>query len=95
MSYQIIKANYLNNFLIELVFADGKINKVDFESFVNNYPAYPEYKKIENFKKFKLVEGNIVWGENWDMIFPLLDLYNNDLSNSDFKNEEMYLSVNL
>jgi len=95
MSYQIIKAKYLNNFLIELVFADGKINKVNFESFVNNYPAYPEYKNIENFKKFKLVEGNIVWGENWDIIFPLVDLYNNNLKNSDFKNDEIFLSVNL
>jgi len=27
------------------------------------------------FKKFKLEMGNIVWGKNWDMVFPVYNLY--------------------
>lgn len=29
----------------------------------------------KNFKKFKIEYGNVVWGKDWDMIFPVYDLY--------------------
>ena len=36
-------------------------------------------KKEYNFKRFKIENGNIVLGNNWDMIFPVYDLYNGKL----------------
>lgn len=33
-------------------------------------------KQLSNFKKFKIEKGNIVWGEDWDLIFPIEQLYN-------------------
>ena len=33
------------------------------------------YIEPKNFKKFTIEQGNVVWGKNWDMIFPIEDLY--------------------
>jgi hypothetical protein len=30
---------------------------------------------VDAFKKFRIENGNLVWGKDWDMIFPLYDLY--------------------
>ena len=42
----------------------------------HSHPQFNKYKKINNFKKFKIENGNVVWGKDWDMIFPVFDLYN-------------------
>ncbi|HKP32024.1 MAG TPA: hypothetical protein VJT83_04835 [Chitinophagaceae bacterium] len=34
-----------------------------------------KYKKPENFKKFEILDGNLIWGKHWDMIFPIQQLY--------------------
>jgi len=51
---------------------------VDFEPFIlaNPHPQYNRYIEPRNFKKFTIENGNVVWGKNWDMIFPLMQLYN-------------------
>lgn len=71
------KAAYVDGYRVELVFNDSKKRVVDFGNFLNthSHPQYNKYKKPENFKKFKIENGNIVWGKNWDMIFPVFDLY--------------------
>ena len=50
---------------------------VDFGNFfeTHSHPQYNKYKKVENFKKFKIENGNVVWGKDWDLIFPVSDLY--------------------
>jgi hypothetical protein len=35
------------------------------------HPQYNGYLDEKKFKKFKLEMGNIVWGKNWDLIFPI------------------------
>ncbi|HEY4063184.1 MAG TPA: DUF2442 domain-containing protein [Puia sp.] len=71
------KAVYIDGYKLEVEFNDNKIHVVDFGNFLNthSHPQYNKYKKPENFKKFKIENGNIVWGKDWDMIFPLYDLY--------------------
>jgi hypothetical protein len=71
------KAAYLNGYKLEVEFNDNKKQVVDFGNFLNthSHPQYNKYKKPENFKKFKIENGNIVWGKDWDMIFPVFDLY--------------------
>lgn len=73
----IIQAKYIDNYTLEIVFDDDKKNIVDFGSFLqtHSHPQYNKYKKIENFKKFKIENGNVVWGKDWDLIFPVSDLY--------------------
>lgn len=71
------KAAYIDGYRVEVVFNDSKKRIVDFGNFLNthSHPQYNKYKKPDNFKKFRIVNGNIVWGKDWDMIFPIYDLY--------------------
>ncbi len=73
----IIDANYKGNFSLELTFSDSKKSVVDFNNFFqkNNHPQFNKYKKEENFLKYKIENGNVVWGKDWDMIFPVWNLY--------------------
>ena len=71
------RALYIDGYKLEVEFNDNKKHVVDFGNFLNthSHPQYNKYKKPENFKKFKIENGNIVWGKDWDMIFPVYDLY--------------------
>ncbi len=73
----VISAKYTEAFKLEIVFDNNKKKVVDFEAFLqtHNHPQFNKYKKENNFKRFKIENGNIVWGTNWDMIFPVHDLY--------------------
>jgi len=73
----VLSAAYVGGYKLEVVFNDSKKRVVDFGNFLNthSHPQYNKYKKPENFKKFKIENGNIVWGKDWDMIFPVYDLY--------------------
>jgi len=78
----IIKAEYLNDYKIKLFFNEGSSRIIDFNSFFfhNSHPQYDKYKRIPLFKKYKIVMGNIVWGKDWDLIFPVYDLYKEKIS---------------
>ena len=39
------------------------------------HPIIRSYLKEEKFKKFYIDSGNIVWGKNWDLVFPIEQLY--------------------
>lgn len=71
------EARYIKEYRLEIVFTNGKKRIVDFKEFFNthNHPQYNKYKKTDNFKQFKIENGNIIWGKDWDMIFPVYDLY--------------------
>ena len=38
---------------------------------------YVKYLSLPLFRKFKVETGNIYWGKNEDIIFPVSFLYNN------------------
>jgi len=73
----VISAKYTEAFKLEIFFDNNKKKVVDFEAFLqtHDHPQFNKYKKENNFKRFKIENGNIVWGTNWDMIFPVHDLY--------------------
>jgi len=76
MNIKIIKANYLNDYKLKLVFSDGKSNIVDFEPFLLSAknPMVNKYKNIREFKKFILTYGDLQWND-YEMCFPIWDLY--------------------
>ncbi len=76
-SISVKEAKYITDFKVEIIFNDNKKNIVDFEIFLRNHkhPQYNKYKKKIWFKKFQIENGNLVWGKDWDMIFPVYDLY--------------------
>lgn len=71
------EAKYIDGFKVELLFSDNKKKVVDFSSFLetHSHPQFNKYKKRVNFKRFNIENGNVVWGKDWDMIFPVYDLY--------------------
>lgn len=73
-------AAYLQGYELVLTFNDGSIHRVDFEPFLSSsdHPAIREYLDIEKFKQFRLTNGDVQWGD-FDLCFPIIDLYNNDL----------------
>ena len=74
---RIVSAKYVAPLKVELHFNDGIIKTIDVGAFIRKHP-HPQYNSYLNenkFKKFKIEFGNIVWGKNWDLIFPIDKLY--------------------
>lgn len=73
----ITSALYQRPLSVLLTFNDKHTALVNIGDFIHKHP-HPQYNKYleeKNFKKFKLEDGNIVWGKNWDLIFPVELLY--------------------
>jgi hypothetical protein len=77
---KIIEAKYIDNFKVEISFDDNTRKIVDFYVFVHSSPIYKKYSLEKNFKNFKIENNNLVWGSDWDMIFPLEQLYNGNIN---------------
>lgn len=77
LNIEVKKATYLDGYKISILFNDGKNKVVDFSDFINhnNKEALAKYKNVTTFKKFKIEDGNLVWGKDWDLIFPVWELY--------------------
>ena len=60
---------------VNLKFSDGTEKTVDIGGFIRRHPhpQYNKYLKTANFRKCRLVDGNIVWGN--DLEFHIEDLY--------------------
>ena len=69
----IIKAEDAGNLTICLTFNDNTKQTIDIGDFIRRHP-HPQYNKYldpRKFSRFTLENGNVVWGKNWDLIFPL------------------------
>jgi hypothetical protein len=74
-------ATYIQAYKIKIEFSDNTFRIIDFGPFLkeNPHPQWDKYNNIDNFKKFKIENGNLVWGRNWDLIFPVSGLYTGNL----------------
>ncbi len=73
----ITNAENMGNLTVSLTFSDNTVRTVDIGDFIRRHP-HPQYNKYLNprkFSRFTIDNGNIVWGKNWDMIFPIEHLY--------------------
>ena len=73
----IVKAEYAGEVRLNILFSDGTSQTVDFRPYILSHP-HPQYNRYidpKYFKKFRLESGNVVWGKNWDLVFPLEQLY--------------------
>ena len=73
----IIKAEDKGNLTVSLTFSDNTVRTVDIGDFIRRHPhpLYNKYLDPRKFSRFTIENGNIVWGKNWDMIFPVEHLY--------------------
>jgi hypothetical protein len=74
-------ATYLASYNVRIEFSDNTVRIIDFGPFLkeNHHPQWDKYNDIDQFKKFKIKNGNLVWGRNWDLIFPVHNLYSGNL----------------
>ena len=73
----ITEAQYTADYCLQLTFSDGTTQVVDFGPFLQNHPhpAHNKYRQLANFKRFRIERGNVVWGRDWDLIFPISQLH--------------------
>ncbi len=73
----IIKAENAGNLSVNLTFNDNTVQTVDIGEFIRRHP-HPQYNKYldpRKFSRFSIENGNIVWGKNRDLIFPVEQLH--------------------
>jgi hypothetical protein len=77
---RIDSAKYLSDYVIRIKFSDGKERLVDFKPFLikSIHPSIKKYLDENKFSNFSLIDGNLNWND-YDLIFPLSDLYNGQL----------------
>ncbi len=77
---RIDSAKYLSDYVIRIKFSDGKERLVDFKPFLikSLHPSIKKYLDENKFSNFSLIDGNLNWND-YDLIFPLSDLYNGQL----------------
>lgn len=85
-TYSIVHATDMGNLKVHLVFSDGIERTVDVGAFLRKHPhaQHNKYLDPREFAKFKLVDGNIVWGRDGDLMFELDGLHDGqDLNDGD------------
>ncbi len=73
----ITKAENMGNLTVCLTFSDNTVQTVDIGEFIRRHP-HPQYNKYldpRKFSRFAIENGKIVWGKNWDLIFPIEQLH--------------------
>lgn len=86
-------AKDLSGFTIAISFSNGKTKLIDF------LPIFHKYVKGENlnyfapqkFKKFIVKNGNIYWGKNEDIIFPVDFLLEDKSQEQNISEEILYI----
>lgn len=70
-------AEHLHDYVIEVQFSDRTKQIIDFKPQIDKIRVleYKKFQEIEHFKSFDIENGNLVWGEDWDLIFPVDQLY--------------------
>lgn len=68
---RVITAKYLKNFILQITFDNKKSKEIDFEYFLteSKNPEIRKYLDERKFKKFLLINGDLVWGDNEDLAF--------------------------
>lgn len=79
---RVIKAENLGKLVVLLTFSDNTTQVVDVGEYIrlHPHPQYNKYLKPRYFNKFAIENGNIVWGKNWDLMFPVEQLYSGTIS---------------
>lgn len=73
----ITEARPVGKLTLEMRFNDNTVQRINFGDFISSHP-HPQYDKYLNeqeFLKYTLDDGNVVWGEDWDLIFPIEQLH--------------------
>jgi hypothetical protein len=77
----VVRAEHLHDYVLKLTFSDGVVRDLDFGRFLSeaSHPEIRKYLKQEKFKQFHIENGDLLWGD-YDMCFPMADLYEDRIS---------------
>jgi len=69
MSYDLIKAKYIEGYKLELAFENGKKGVVDLQGYVNKGGVFSRFSDIEYFKQFYVNKeiGVLCWPDDVDI----------------------------
>ncbi|MCX8085617.1 MAG: DUF2442 domain-containing protein [Rhodocyclaceae bacterium] len=76
----IVSAESAGDLCLRLRFDDGTEQVVDFRPFLSRalHPSIRAYLEPARFASFRIEQGDLVWGD-WELCFPIADLYHNRL----------------
>ncbi len=76
----VIEAEYLEGYKLRISFSDGMTQTVDFEPFLRSSlnPLIRKYLDPDLFRQFTVEYGDLLWND-YDLCFPVADLYENRL----------------
>ncbi|MGQ0592657.1 MAG: DUF2442 domain-containing protein [Gammaproteobacteria bacterium] len=79
----IVTAEPAGEYRLHLTFDDGMKQTVDFQPFLTHahHPDIRVYLDPGRFSAFRIEYGELVWGD-YDLCFPIIDLYRNQLEHS-------------
>jgi hypothetical protein len=79
----IVSAIQTGEHQIRLKFDDQTEQTVDFGPFLkrSRHPDIRAYLQPERFGSFKIIYGELVWGD-YDLNFPQIDLYRNNIEHA-------------
>ena len=74
-------AVYVDGYTIRVTFSDHTEREIDFtRPFAKLKGYYAQYREPTAFQSFIIDGGNLVWGEDWDVIFPVWSLYSGSVA---------------
>ena len=89
----VTSAEDAGNLCVRLTFNDGHQSVVDIGDFgvqrtidvgdfirKHPHPQYNKYLDPDLFRTFVIDDGNVVWGDDWDLIFPVENLYSGSVA---------------
>ena len=77
---EVTEAKYVSGYKLLLTFDDGTRRVVDFGPFLKKAknPMITKFRRLKEFKSFYIHDGDLMWGD-FEMIFPIMDLYHGDI----------------
>lgn len=75
---RVVQAEFVSGYTLRIHFDDGTVRDVDFTApFSRLRGYYAQYREPEKFQDFRIENDTVAWGENWDVIYPVWNLYTN------------------
>ncbi|MGH8548308.1 MAG: DUF2442 domain-containing protein [Methylococcales bacterium] len=82
----IVTAQSAGDYRLRLSFDDGTEQTVNFKPFLtrSKHPDIRRYLDSAYFSTYRIEYGELVWGD-YDLCFPVIDLYENQLEHASHK----------
>lgn len=79
----ITAARYIGDYRVALRFDDESEQVINFKPFLSRsrHPDIRIWLDLAKFATFRIEYGELIWGD-YDLCFPIVDLYHNELDHS-------------